>query len=267
MTGSGIIDFHTHSFPDKVAARAMGVLTKNSGNLIPHTDGTLGGLLSLMDQDGVGRCVALNIATTPRQTAAVNNYAIATNKGRVISFGSVYPGSGDAAEELHRLKENGIKGVKFHPEYQDFFVDDDALAPLYETIRELNLITVFHAGADLGFAEPAKASAARLAAILPAFGEAPVVLAHMGGYLMWREVLELIPTGAAYFDTSFCYGRIPLPLCREIVEKHGAGHFLFGSDTPWGRPALESRLIDALELNEIDRAAIMSGNAERLLGL
>ncbi|MCL2747109.1 MAG: amidohydrolase family protein [Oscillospiraceae bacterium] len=260
-----IIDFHTHIFPRKIAGRAMDILIRNSGNLMPCADGTREGLLALMDADGVGKAVALGIATNDKQMPRVNDYAISIGAGRLIGFGSVYPKGAGALEELHRLKESGVLGVKFHPEYQSFFVDDDALAPVYETIRKLNLITVFHAGADIGFAAPVKASPRRLAAILPAFGKTPVVLAHMGGYILWDEVLEVLAGGPAYFDTSFCYSRIPLPLCREIVKKHGADRILFGSDAPWCRPANEILLIDALGLNEQERAGVLSGNAKKLL--
>ena len=266
MKNQGIFDFHTHVFPSKIVKRAMESLTKSSGNLVPFTDGTREGLLSLLDADGIDCAVVLNIATNAEQMARVNDYAIAINAGRLFSFGSVYPWAPNAMEELHRLKENGVRGVKFHPEYQDFFVDDDALAPVYETIRKLDLITVFHAGEDIGFTGPVRAPPARLAAMLPAFGETPVVLAHMGGYIMWREVLELLAGGPAYLDTSFCYSRIPLPLCKQIVGKHGPRRILFGSDAPWCRPAFEMRLIDALELNEADRADVLGGNARRLLG-
>ena len=262
-----IIDFHTHAFPPSIAPRAMAILEKNSGNIVPSTDGTCESLLSQLDADKIDYAVVLSIATNPSQMPRVNDHAIAINCGRLISFGSVHPRAEGAVEELHRLAENGVRGVKFHPEYQEFFVDDDALAPIYETIRNLKLITVFHAGADIGFPDPIRATPRRLAAMLPAFGDCPVVLAHMGGYLMWWDVLDVLAGSKAYFDSSFCFSRIPLPLCRDIVLKHGAGRILFGSDAPWSRPALEIRLIDALDLDECDRADVLGGNALRLLGL
>ena len=266
-----IIDFHTHAFPGRLAARAMDSLSAESGGLIPCADGTVGGLLSLMDADGVDRSAVLNIATNPKQMKSVNDFAIGlltdpVHGGRLIPFGSVWPTAEDARDELYRLREAGVRGVKFHPEYQDFYVDDDAMAPVYETIRKLRMITVFHAGADIGFPVPVRAAPARCAAMLPAFGEAPVVLAHMGGYMLWYEVLEHLAGRDVYLDTSYCYSRIPLPLMKEIVSKHGAQRVLFGSDAPWTRPYHERRLVEALGLDEEDFADVMGGNARRLLG-
>ena len=267
MSALEMIDFHTHIFPGKIAARAMDSLSQASGHMIPVSDGTREGLLQLMDADGVSQSVVLSIATNEGQMTKVNDHAIAINGGRLVSFGSVYPRAENAVDELHRLHDAGVKGIKLHPEYQDFFVDDDALLPIYETLRALKMITVFHAGMDNAYMEPIKASPKRLAAMLPAFGEAPVVLAHMGGYIMWREVLEVLAGKPVYLDTSFCFSRIPLPLCKAIVTKHGPDHILFGSDAPWSRPANERRLVDALELSDADTAAVLRGNARRLLAL
>lgn len=35
-----IIDFHTHMFPDKIAARTIDFLSKTGGDMNPFTDGT-----------------------------------------------------------------------------------------------------------------------------------------------------------------------------------------------------------------------------------
>ncbi len=266
-----IIDFHTHAFPEKIVARAIEGLAKDSGNVIPFADGTAGGLIGQLDEAFVDKSVVLHIATNEKQTANVNNFALELNgyEDRLISFGSVYP-KGDvelAVSELYRLHENGIKGIKLHPEYQDFFVDDPAVSKVYDTVKKLGLITVFHAGMDNGFRLPVKAPPQRFAAIMGAFGDAPVVLAHSGGYILWNEVLELLAGrfDNMYFDTSFCYSRIPLPILKDIVERQGADHILFGSDSPWSPPVLERRLVEGLELSDFDLALVLGGNAERIL--
>mgnify|MGYP006898698407 CR=1 FL=1 len=40
-----LIDFHTHAFPDALAARAIPGLAHTGGGLIPLTDGTVSGLI------------------------------------------------------------------------------------------------------------------------------------------------------------------------------------------------------------------------------
>jgi predicted TIM-barrel fold metal-dependent hydrolase len=262
-----IIDFHTHLFPEKVAARAIAALAEAGGNLIPYSNGAADSLIDIMDAENVDKSVVLNIATNEKQMKNVNDFAISLNgyRGRLISFGSVFPFGGGAEEELYRLRENGVKGIKFHPEYQEFYVDDSRLAALYETINKLGLITVFHAGQDIGFTESDKSSPARCVEMLKALTGAPVVLAHMGGYIMWFEVERLLTGKNVFFDTSYCYSRIPMPIMERIVKNHGADKILFGTDMPWSLPSSERRLIDALRISDGEKSAILGGNAEKLL--
>jgi len=39
-----LIDFHTHAFPEKIAARAVQKLAVDAGGLDPQTDGTVASL-------------------------------------------------------------------------------------------------------------------------------------------------------------------------------------------------------------------------------
>ena len=133
-----IIDFHTHCFPDKIASKAMEILCKRSGIIKPFHNGSPDSLLALQKENGVDYSVVLNIATNPAQQKNVNDFAISLKEvDGIIPFGSVHHESPEALSELERLKENGIKGVKLHPDYQGFFVDDPKMFPIYEKIGEL----------------------------------------------------------------------------------------------------------------------------------
>ena len=132
-----IIDFHTHCFPEKIAQRAIMGLSYNSGAIAPNTNGQLDGLVEVMDKDGVDISVVLHIATNERQQHSVNDFAASIQNERIISFGSVYPDAPDVLEELERIKELGLLGVKLHPEFQNFYVDDEKMKPIYKKISEL----------------------------------------------------------------------------------------------------------------------------------
>lgn len=148
-----LIDFHTHIYPEKLASRTVETLGGKAH--IPHfTDGTLGSLTALMDREGVDRFVLLHIATSPKNEGNVNAFARQTNSARHPSFGSVHPDSARWKEELLALKEAGVKGVKFHNEYQSFFADDEKAFPLYAECGRLGLAMLFHGGADLAFSPP-----------------------------------------------------------------------------------------------------------------
>lgn len=260
-----VIDFHTHCFPGKIAARAVEKLADAAGGLIPGTDGTIEGLQASMRQGGVDLSVVLNIATNAKQQKNVNDFAAEIHNGRdIVAFGSVYPESLEALEELERIKALGLPGVKLHPDYQGFFVDDPKWKPLYRKISELGLMVVFHAGKEIGFAPPYCATPERMAKALE-WLDCPVVAAHWGGFGCDEEVLRHLCGKEIYFDTSFGYGTMPKYYAEKIVEKHGADRILFGTDTPWHTPEMEMRLLDSLHLSDGEREKIFAGNAKRLL--
>lgn len=263
-----IIDMHTHCFPDKIAERALQTLSHCSGGVTPEHSGSYNSLLENIKADGADKAVVLNIATNPRQQTSVNNFAISLlNVDGIIPFGSVHPDSPDALTELERLKNEGIKGIKFHPDYQDFFVDEERMIPLYEKTAELGLVTVFHAGVDIGYPEPVHCTPERLKNILPVFGGAPVIAAHFGGWLMWNDVERYLVGENVYFDTAYCYSRMPALFAKRIIEEHGADKILFGSDMPWSRTSNEMRFIKSLDLNDESVNKILGANAQRILGL
>lgn len=262
-----IIDFHTHAFPDAIAPRAMTTLSRASGGLKPQTEGTVASLKEELKKDGVDMAVVLSIATNPNQQKKVNDFAISVNEDPMLfAFGSVHPDAEDALEELERIHKAGLKGVKFHPEYQNFYADDEKMKPIYRKISQLGLITLFHAGHDLGFPPPFHAMPEHLLGALK-WLDAPVVAAHWGGVQCDQGVLDKLCGQNLYFDLSFGYGIIPRMQALRIIEKHTPDRLLFASDLPWHRPAWEMRLLDTLDLSPEDREKIQWKNAQKLLGL
>ncbi len=262
-----LIDFHTHAFPEKIAPRAMGKLSYDAGGLVPQTEGTADSLKAEMARDGVDLSVVLSIATNPAQQSKVNDFAMELNKDPAFcAFGSVHPDAPDALDELERIHAAGLKGVKFHPEYQGFYADDEKMKPIYRKISQLGLISLFHAGHDLGFLPPYHGMPEHLLGALK-WLDSPVVAAHWGGISCYPEVIEKLCGQDIYFDLSFGYGMIPKKQAQRIIELHTPDRLLFGSDMPWHRPAWEMRLINSLELSDQDRDKIFYKNAQQLLGL
>ena len=261
------IDFHTHCFPEKIANRALSNLSFASGGLKYYTDGTVESLISVSKEQGVDKCVVLNIATNETQQENVNNFAAEINKREeIIAFGSVYPKAESAIYELERIKALGLKGIKLHPEYQNFYVDDEDLKPLYKKISQLGLIIVFHSGFDLAYQMPFHCMPDNLLNALK-WIDSPVVAAHWGASGCGEEVLRKLCGRDIYFDTSFGYSHIPKSVAGRIIEKHGSEKILFGTDAPWSTANMERRLLESLELSESELSNIYSKNAQKLLGL
>ena len=263
-----IIDFHVHAFPDALAAKALPLLSKCSGGVKPNYDATISGLESYLAKNNVDYAVVLNIATNPHQEKKVNDFAISLlEKKNIIPFGSVHPDSPNALSELERLAKAGIRGIKLHPDYQHFFVDDEKMFPIYKKIAELGFITVFHAGVDIGYPKPVHCTPERLLRVLDLFDDAPVVAAHFGGWLLWDSVLEDLCGTKVYLDTAFSSGKMPPDYAKELIKAHGADKVLLGSDMPWSDTLDEVRFVQSLDLSAEDEEKILTNNAKRLLNI
>ncbi len=261
-----IIDFHTHAFPEKIAKPTIEKLSYTAGGLIPQTDGTINGLKAVMERDGVDKSVVLAIATNEKQQKAVNDFIKSQESDNIIPFGSVYPWAEDALDELERIKAMGMKGIKFHPEYQNFYVDDEKMKPLYKKASQLGFIILFHAGEDIGFPAPYHATPERLRTAAK-WIDSPMVCAHWGGANMGEEVMKHLCDIPVYFDTAFGYASMPKPRAQRILDKKGVDWFLFGSDCPWHAPNWDIGMLETLGLSPEEKEKIYHLNAEKLLNI
>ncbi|MDR1905415.1 MAG: amidohydrolase family protein [Clostridiales bacterium] len=267
-----MIDFHAHIYPDSLAGGVIQKLGLAAGitGLMPSTDGTKTNTIKYFGENGVDKFVVLNIATREKQHKNVNDFAIELNKEpEIISFGSVYPTSDTFETELLRLKEAGIKGIKLHPEYQDFEINDKRAYRVYEMCRELDFIISFHAGYDLAYMHRLNCSAEKAREVVDDFPHNKFVFAHFGGYMIFDSVLEHLAGENVFFDTSFVSARDKeyIPVINKMINKHGAERFLFGSDTPWMHVKKSSEFIDMLDLSDSEKEKIFDKNAAELLGI
>jgi len=264
-----IIDFHTHCFPDELAARAIPELAARAG-IRPSADGTVSGLLRSMNEAGITRSVVHSIATKPSQTVRINDWALSVmeQNENITAFGTIHPLFDGWKAEISRIAGLGFKGVKFHPEYQDFYVDDERCFPLYEKIFAEGMMILFHAGEDIGFPGPYHCMPEMLARVLDRFPEGIFIAAHMGGYRRYGEVVEqLAGRDNLYLDTSYCLGEMGCDMALRIISEHGTDRILFATDSPWKSQIELVGQLKALDMSDDDKKAVFSGNAVRLLRL
>jgi predicted TIM-barrel fold metal-dependent hydrolase len=264
-----VIDFHTHTFPDKIAEKTIHKLESIS-KLTTVTNGTLDDMLVKSQANGVDKSVVLNIATLPTQQTTINNCAYDTNqlhKNSIISFGSVHFLAEDALQELDRIKELDLKGIKLHPDYQGFMIDDKRLFPIYEKCAELGLIIVFHSGWD--FYSPNLIHASPIASrnVIQQFPNLKIVLAHFGGIHCWDEVERYLVGENVYFDTSMCYTFVKNEQMERMIKNHDGNKILLGSDCPWENPKDSINFILSLNISDLEKEKILGLNAKALLNI
>lgn len=281
-----IVDIHTHTFPDALAASTL-VKLQNLSHTRPFTDGTTGGLARSMERAGVDASLVLPVATSARQVPKVNDAsALLNEQGRargILSLGCMHPDFPDWKGELSRIAGLGLKGVKLHPVYQGVDFDDRRYLRILDRCGELGLLVLTHAGLDVGFPGKVHCSPEMILRAVRQVGPVTLILAHMGAWRCWDRAEELLADTQVYLDTSFSlgamtplgdgyYGPRDLQLMGEeqfvrMVRAFGAHRVLFGTDSPWGGQRESLARLRALPLSPAEQAAILGGNAQTLLGL
>jgi predicted TIM-barrel fold metal-dependent hydrolase len=261
-----VIDFHTHYYPDKIVERAMQNAVKFL-KFAPATDGTRSGLIESMQKAGIDYSLALPLANTEDNVRGVNKWAQINNKAPVFLLGSIHPRTRNPKEMISQIAEMGLKGIKMHPEYQDFRFEDESLYPIWEACVENNLFVLTHAGKDVAFPPPFRSNPRGLMEFHKRFKELKLVLAHLGSWGMWDETEELLAGLPVYLDLSFTLGIVPDEQLVRIIRKHGAERVLFGTDSPWCDQKKALDHFRKLPLDENEKSMILGLNAAKLLGI
>jgi predicted TIM-barrel fold metal-dependent hydrolase len=191
-----------------------------------------------------------------------------------VGLGSVDPLKGRrAVDEVERIAELGLKGIKLHPSLQAFAPDDERHWPLYERCEQLGLILLFHTGTSgLGAGQPGGqgirlnyAQPIRLDAVAASFPNLKIIAAHFG-YPWHAELLAMaLHKTNIYIDISGWSPRyIPAEVMRDMKGRL-QDQFLFGSDYPFIQP---KRCLDELSALDIPGPVLhklLLGNGEKLL--
>ncbi len=266
-----IIDFHTHVFPDRIAIATVEAL-KEKGNIPAHSDGTVGALIERMKESGVDISLNLPVLTKDRQFDGILKFAkelSSTDFGekRIISFAGIHPDCEDFEEKLAAVKEAGFLGIKIHPDYQGVFFDDERYVRILAEAKRLDLITVTHAGYDVGFPdEPIKCTPRRAIRLLEKIGGYDkLVLAHMGGNQLFSEVYDILAGEKVYFDTAYVLPFFDTGEFNKMIEKHGEDRILFASDSPWQNQKSDVERLRSFSFGKATEEKIFSANAKKLL--
>ena len=275
-----IIDIHTHNFPDAIAPRAIASMVEMLRHqFIPFGDGTLACQLADAKANGIDRCVMCPIATKPSQADVILRSALEIRDGArgeeaarvIIPLASVHPADPDFRAHLKAIADAGIPGIKLHPYYQGFRLDDPAVFPFFAAVRDLGRIVIAHCGYDHGFLNVPRCCGpveiAALLAAVPGLGTR-FVAAHLGG----REgnppgATDMLLETGCLIDTACLEILQDDPDAIRVIETWPADRVVFGTDYPWNRQRRLVEWVKAHRPSAAEQEMIFHLNAEQLLGL
>lgn len=261
-----VIDFHTHIFPEKIVDRAIFTLEKNSGEKAFH-DGRLSSLLKSMDNAGIARSVIANIATKPDQFHSILTWSQEIRSERIIPFLSVHPLDPLMVEHVRITKEEGFKGIKMHPYYQEFTLDNETMYPLYAALIKYDLILLSHTGFDIAYPRTRICDPEKIAHVKNIFPELTFVASHCGAWEDWEEVEKYLLGKKIFLELSFAFTTLPPEKRDKFLTKHPSDYLLFGTDSPWTDQFAAYRGIESIEMSAERKGKILYKNAESLLKL
>ena len=252
-----IIDAHTHIFPEKIASKAVSAIGDFYG-LDMQRDGMSLDLIKSGDKIGVEKFLVCSTATRPEQVQSINDFIFEQCKkhsDKFIGFGTLHPFMKEPEKEIERIAEFGFKGIKFHPDFQKFNIDDEKAVEMYKLLQEKYFI-LMHTGDDrYDYSKPK-----RLAKVCDKLPDMKVIAAHFGGYLCWDEVLDVYNHNNIFIDTSSSLFTLDHERALKIIERVSAKNVFFGVDYPMWDHEEELERFMALPLDEKTREDILYNN-------
>lgn len=260
-----IIDSHCHIYPDKIADKAVEGISKFY-DLPMRYDGRASTLINESNKIGVCHNIIFSVATTPHQVASINTFianCVKEGEGRFTGLGSLHPESEDIIGDVKHIKELGLKGVKLHPDFQKFRIDDEKLFSIYEACSG-DLPILLHTGDyRYDYSNPE-----RMARVLEKFPELTVIGAHFGGWSVWEEAAEVLSGYNNFFvDTSSSFHWLKKDKAKEIIRRYGADKVLFATDFPMWSYENEYSYFESLMLDEAEKTKIFYENAAKLFNI
>ncbi len=260
-----IVDIHTHAWPEKVAQKARDSLELLfKVNLVDNP--TVETLVKYMDKNNIDTSVICSVAIKPENVKPINDWLFSVRNDRLKVFCAFHPDCKDWQDELKRIKENG-DGIKMQPEFQDFYVDEDKLFPIYDEINRLDIPILFHCGHELSGTMLVRSSPDRIRRVHDNFPSLKIIAAHFGGFKLWDDVERFLLGTNVYLDTSYFFRYIEPEVVKRFLESHREDRLLFGTDFPLVDQAGDIGYLRKLDITLELKERIFYKNAQELLGI
>ena len=257
-----IYDAHAHIFPEKIATKASQAIG-DFYDIKMRYPGDSEKLIESGRKINVKKYLVCSTATVPEQTEKINEFIFeeCKNHPEFIGFGTLHPDYENIEDEVERIIANGLHGIKLHPDFQKFNIDDNKAMRIYDAIAG-RLPVLIHMGDDrYDYSRPY-----RLVNVMKQIPQLKVFAAHFGGYRRWDEAVKcLLDIDNVYFDTSSTLGCLEPEKSKELIKHFDKDKLMFGTDFPMWDHVEELNRFFALELSDEDNRKILGENFKRIL--
>lgn len=259
-----VINSHCHIYPEKIASKAVEGI-RDFYDLDMSLNGKLDDLIRDGNSVGVTHYLVHSVATTPKQVSSINEFiaeSVNAHPGLFTGFGTLHPDSEDIQGDFDYLIELGLKGVKLHPDFQQFAMDEERAFKIGEVVSAANVPMLVHCGDfRYNYSNPDQ-----IKAFLEKFPEVTFIGAHFAGWSVWEEATEkLSEFKNLYVDLSSSLYALSPETALELIHAYGSDRVLWGTDYPMWESASEMEYFNKIDLTEKERRQILYDNAAKLL--
>lgn len=261
-----IIDAHAHIYPEKIAAKATDTIGVFYDIKMEMPAGTAERLIEDGRRAGITGFVVHSVATTPHQVRSINEFIKKEVEAHpeFIGFITLHQDltEDEIINEVDLAVANGMHGIKLHPDFQKFNIDDEAAEKFYRA-AEGKLPILLHMGDDrYEYSKPR-----RLIKMARKYPGVKFIAAHFGGYRCWDDADLYVGLDNVYFDTCSSLPFITAQRAKEIIDKLGADKFFFATDFPMWDAKTELERFYSIPLTDREREMILGENIQRFLGI
>ena len=258
-----IVDVHTHIYPDKIAQKATESVGLFYDIPMEAHEGTISTLLELRSGSPITHNVVCSVAVKPQTVTSINDFiarSCAEDKS-LLGLAAMHQDFENPEAELVRAKEQGLLGMKLHPDTQRVDMDDPRFMEVYAICERLGLALLVHCGDyRYDYSHPS-----RMKRILHEFPQLRVCAAHFGGWSVQDLALEYLEDENCFLDMSSSMRYLGPRRTRELCEIYGPDRMMFGSDFPMWNPASELQIFHSLGFSDAAYEKMCWHNAERWL--
>ena len=278
-----VLDIHTHIFPPKICQDRKSFFPGEPDFELLYRDekkgplSTADGLIKAMDRDGIRASVTFGFPWRKPELVRGSNdnvlEAMTRYPNRLLGFACLNPELPEALEEGERCLQAGMKGLGelafYSPPSGGSWLE--RMGPLVHLAAKWEVPVLLHINEPVGHQYPGKGRQPfwEIYELIKSFPAVCFILAHWGGGLWWyqlmkREVEKVLTN--TYFDTAASPFLYRPEIYGFAVKILGSKKILYGSDFPLLGLERYLRELDQAGLTQEQRAAILGGNSQRLLG-
>ncbi|MBR2590148.1 MAG: amidohydrolase [Clostridia bacterium] len=263
--GHKVIDAHCHIYPEKIAAKAVEGIG-GFYDLKMNEKGMASDMLARGESVGIDKHLIFSVATKPAQVKSINEFIAReaqASGGKMIGLGTIHPDSEDMKGDIEHILELGLKGIKIHPDFQAFKLDDYRYLKAYELCAGRLPVLIHTGDFRYDYSNPN-----RMKPLLEIFTDVTFIGAHFGGWSVWEQATqELSGYDNFYVDCSSSFYALTPEVSTKLIRTYGADKVLFGSDYPMWKAENELDYLFSLPLSEAERDLILHKNTEEIFKL